>query len=451
MRAVSAMPDKFDNPAIAGGVAGLVALFAAGKLWPSAALDAYLERIDTFNPSLNAFLALDAPRARRDAEASDRRWAAGAQLSPLDGVPLGVKANMAVAGLPWHGGIGAYAGRIAPVDADCIAALRRAGAIIIGTLNMHEAALGATSDNAVFGRCHNPYKHDVTPGGSSGGSASAVAAGLCASALGTDTLGSVRLPAAFCGVFGHKPAHGAVQMDGIMPLSPTLDDVGAIARSAEDLNAVMSVLAPGAAPVGAPPPIRCGIVDVSPRAGLDPAVGQAFAAVETTALAAGWRVDRLTMEHWDQAAMRRLGLLIVEVEALAVHREMLQRDPGGFSAALTAMLAWAARQPPDRIAQAYQDVQAAAAELRRSFAGFDVIVTPTTAAPAFDFALPAPADVADFTLLANIAGRAATAFPIGLSAAGLPLSAQAIATDDRLAIHAAATLARRVPPPAAYR
>jgi aspartyl-tRNA(Asn)/glutamyl-tRNA(Gln) amidotransferase subunit A len=129
-------------------------------------------------------------------------------LSLFDGVPIAIKANIAVKGLPWHGGIEAYRDRIAERDAVSVQALRLAGAVIVGVLNMHEAALGATNDNLAFGRCHNPYRHGFTPGGSSGGSAVAVAAGLCAAALGTDTLGSVRIPAGYCGVFGCKPTHG---------------------------------------------------------------------------------------------------------------------------------------------------------------------------------------------------------------------------------------------------
>lgn len=435
----------FLNPGIAAGVAGLPKLFAAGTVLPSAVLGAYLDRIETFNPGLNAFLTLDAERAMRDAHASGLRWAAAKPLSPLDGVTIGVKANIAVEGLPWHGGIAAYAARIAKQDAECVATLRRAGAIIIGILNMHEAGLGATNDNIFFGRCHNPYRHGFTPGGSSGGSASAVAAGLCAAALGTDTMGSVRIPAAFCGVFGYKPAHGAVPMEGIMPLSITLDDAGILARDARDLLAVIGVIAPPAAATVNPGQIRCGIVQFLPHIGADLSKVQEFAA------AAGWRVDELTMDDWDAAAMRRLSLLIVETEALAAHREMWRLDPSGFSPELAGMLGWAARQPPAKIAQAHQQLDSAAAHLRQVFSGFDAILTPMTAEPAFDFAGQTPASLPDYTLLANISGLPAIALPIGLSEDGLPLSAQIITADAGLAMGLAGRLARPVPPPSRFR
>lgn len=445
------MDGDFDNPAIAAGIAGLPKIFAAGTVLPSGVLGAYLERIKTFNPGLNAFLMLDADRAIPDAQASDRRWALGVPISPLDGVPIGVKANIAVAALPWHGGIGAYAARIAREDAQCITILRQAGAIIIGILNMHEAALGATNDNIAFGRCHNPHRHNFTPGGSSGGAAAAVAAGLCAAALGTDTMGSVRIPASFCGIFGHKPAHGAVPKDGIMPLSPTLDDVGILARSARDLSAVLNVISPPAARPARPRQIRCGIVDFSRHMMLDPADAEAFDMVKNTAIAAGWQIEALTLDHWDTAAMRRLSLLIVEVEALAVHQDILRRHPDGFSPELTGMLNWAARQPHAKIAQGYQDLKTAAGYLRQEFSGFDAILSPTTPFPAFDFATPPPASLPDFTLLANIAGLQAAAFPIGPSQDGLPLSAQIITADDALAIELAGMLATPVPPPIAFR
>jgi aspartyl-tRNA(Asn)/glutamyl-tRNA(Gln) amidotransferase subunit A len=434
------MQANIENLVVSAGVVGLAACFERRQFSPVQALEAYVARIQDRNPALNAFLERDDAGAALAARASSERWATGTQLSPLDGVPIAVKANIAVAGLSWHGGIAAYRARVAAADARCVADLRRAGAVILGILNMHEAALGVTNDNPAFGRCHNPTRHGFTPGGSSGGSAAAVAAGLCAAALGTDTMGSVRIPAAFCGTFAHKPTHGLVAMAGIMPLSPTLDDAGVLARSAADLEAVLRIIAP-AAPFAGPSQIRCGILDLSNRPNLDPALAGAFATAANAAAASGWQIEPLRLNGWDEAAMRRLTLLIVETEALAEHRQMQSRNPNGFSPELTGMLHWAARQPQAKIAQAYHDLQAAAAELRHAFSRFNAILTPTTPSPAFDFATPPPAGLPDFTLLANIAGLPATAFPIGLSPDGLPLSAQIIAAADRMAIHLAGVLA----------
>jgi aspartyl-tRNA(Asn)/glutamyl-tRNA(Gln) amidotransferase subunit A len=441
----------FTDPIVASGVVGLAEMFATGGATPIDALEVSLSRIERFNGALKAVLAVDRDGAARDAEASARRWAAGAQRSPLDGVPIAIKANIAVEGLPWHGGVEAYRDRIAERDADSVQRLRQAGAVIVGVLNLHEAALGATNDNLAFGRCHNPYRHGFTPGGSSGGSAAAVAAALCAAALGTDTLGSVRIPAAYCGVFGCKPSHGLLSTGGVMPLSLTFDDLGVLARSARDLSAVIGVLANGDVDDGdVSAPIRCGVVDLAGQAELDAGVRDAFDQAVETARAAGWRVERLTLDGWDVAAMRRLSLLIVEVEALAEHGALLARNPSGFSPALTGMLHWAARQPADRIANAYLHLKSTSDALRRQLSGFDAILTPTTSAAAFSFDVSPPVDQADFTVLANISGLAATAFPLGLGADGLPRSAQVISGSDAMAIGLAGRLAKATPAASGY-
>jgi aspartyl-tRNA(Asn)/glutamyl-tRNA(Gln) amidotransferase subunit A len=410
------------------GVVGLGAFFRGGAVSPMAVLEAYLRRIARLNPTLNAFLQLDIAGAQLAAMASAARWAAGVPLSALDGVPMGIKANIAVAGLAWHGGIAAYADRVAAVDAACVARLRAAGAVIIGTLNMDEAALGATNDNAAFGRCHNPYRHGFTPGGSSGGAAAAVAAGLCAAALGTDTMGSVRIPAAYCGVFGHKPVHGLVGMAGIMPLSPRLDSVGVLARGAADVAAVLAVLAP-IAPANAT--LRYALLDL----------GTAVTCADITAV--------VSLPAWDSTAVRRAALLVAEVDALAVHTAMLARHPEGFSAALTAMLRWAAALPAGKIASAHAVLAQAATTLRHAMAGFDALLLPAVPGPAFAFTCPVPVDQADFTVLANIAGLAATAFPMGMSENGLPLAAQVLSANDAVAIELARRLACVIPGPVA--
>jgi aspartyl-tRNA(Asn)/glutamyl-tRNA(Gln) amidotransferase subunit A len=445
------MTSDFTDSIVASGVVGLTEMFATGAATPVDALEVSLSRIERFNGALNAVLAIDRQGAARDADASRRRWASCEPLSLFDGVPIAIKANIAVKGLPWHGGIEAYRDRIAERDAVSVQALRLAGAVIVGVLNMHEAALGATNDNLAFGRCHNPYRHGFTPGGSSGGSAVAVAAGLCAAALGTDTLGSVRIPAGYCGVFGCKPTHGLLSMGGVMPLSPTFDDLGVLARSARDVAAVMGVLMNGGADHGeTSTPIRCGVIDLADQDELDASVRGAFEQAVEAAHAAGWRVERLALDSWDATAMRRLSLLIVEVEALAEHGAMMERNPSGFSSALTGMLHWAARQSPDRVAHAYLQLRSSAEGLRRQLCGFDAILTPTTAAPAFSFDTAAPVDQADFTLLANISGLAATAFPLGLGPDGMPVSAQIISGSDALAIQLAGRLARSAPVAGGY-
>jgi aspartyl-tRNA(Asn)/glutamyl-tRNA(Gln) amidotransferase subunit A len=192
------------------------------------------------------------------------------------------------------------------------------------------------------------------------------------------------------------------------------------------------------------------VVDLTGQVELDGSVRAAFEQAVAAGHAAGWRVERLTLDGWDVTAMRRLTLLIVEVEALAEHGAMLERNPSGFSPTLTGMLQWAARQPADKIAHAYFQLKSAADALRRQLASFDAILTPTTAAPAFSFDVAPPVDQADFTVLANISGLAATAFPLGLGAGGMPLSAQIISGSDALAIRLAGRSARATPVGSGY-
>jgi aspartyl-tRNA(Asn)/glutamyl-tRNA(Gln) amidotransferase subunit A len=405
------------------------------------ALAACLRRIRTLNPGLNAFLFVDEPGAAAAAQASLARHRRGAALSPVDGMPIGVKANIAVQGMPWHGGIGAYRDRIARQDAACVAALRKAGAVIIGILNMHEAGLGGTSDNPFFGAVRNPGWPGLSPGGSSGGGASAVAARLCHAALGTDTLGSVRIPAAYCGVFGHKPAAGLVSTTRVMPLSRTLDSVGVQAPDARTCAAVLAALAPGlAAPE--PAPITCAVLDVTGQVDLDPVVAVALRAATAFARECGLSIETIRLPDYPFAAMRRLGLLIAEVEAAVTHRASLASDPAGFSAELRGLLAWGATQPAAKIAAAHEKIAAAAGQVRSALAGVDILLLPTTPRPPFAVGAAPPADQADLTALANLTGLAATAFPAGLSPAGAPLSLQALGASDHLTLHVAGLLQR---------
>ena len=175
-----------------------------------------LALLQAANAPINAFLAFDP-------DATD----CGGSLSGLD---VGVKANIMVQGLPYHAGIDAWRHRIAPGDADVVSTLRAAGARIVGIVNMDEAALGAKGDNVAFGAVHNPHRQGWSAGGSSCGSAAAVAAGLCDAALGTDTLGSARIPAAHCGTYAFMPAHGAVSAAGVVAADPAFDSVAVIAR-----------------------------------------------------------------------------------------------------------------------------------------------------------------------------------------------------------------------------
>ena len=215
----------------------------ASETTASALLDAALARIEETDGRLNAFVRLMAESARAEAEAATERAGAGMRRGPLDGIPIAAKDLYDTAGVVTAGGTGALSERVPAEDATTVRLLREAGAVILGKTNTHELALGGTTNNAYFGPTHNPWNLDRVPGGSSGGSGSAVASGQALGALGSDTGGSIRIPAAFCGISGHKPSYGLVSRAGVLPLSGTLDHAGPMARTAEDCALMLNALA----------------------------------------------------------------------------------------------------------------------------------------------------------------------------------------------------------------
>jgi aspartyl-tRNA(Asn)/glutamyl-tRNA(Gln) amidotransferase subunit A len=202
---------------------------------------AFLDRIDAYQPVLNALITITADQARADARRVDACRARGERLL-LDGMPILIKDNIAVANSVTTNGSKAFAQAVSERDAEAVRRLRAAGAVILGKTHLHELAFGVTSDSA-YGICHNPWDLRRIPGGSSGGSAVAVAADLCIGALGTDTGGSVRLPASLTGVLGLRPTAGAVSTRGVYPLAQTFDTVGPMARSARDAGLIFEAMA----------------------------------------------------------------------------------------------------------------------------------------------------------------------------------------------------------------
>ena len=214
-----------------------------GYLSPVALTEALFDRIDATDARTNSYVRLMRDSALEQAEASRLRTERGERLGPLDGIGIGVKDLYDTAGVVTAGGTAAYRERVPNEDSTCVRLLREAGAVILGKTNTHELAYGGTTNNPHYGATHNPWSLDRVPGGSSGGSGAALAAGQALGALGSDTGGSIRIPAAFCGVSGHKPTYGLVGRGGIIPLSLTLDHAGPMARSAEDCALLLNVLA----------------------------------------------------------------------------------------------------------------------------------------------------------------------------------------------------------------
>jgi aspartyl-tRNA(Asn)/glutamyl-tRNA(Gln) amidotransferase subunit A len=216
---------------------------AAKQLSPVELTQAYLDRVESLDSKVNAYITVLADQALADARRSADELARGRRRGPLHGIPIGLKDNIDTAGILTTAASAVYADRVPTEDAECVRKLRDAGAIFLGKLNMHEFAYGGTTAVTHYGPTHNPWDLDYNPGGSSGGSAAAVAARLCAAALGTDTAASVRFPAMCCGVVGLKATHGLASIRGIVPLSEFHDHVGPITRSVADAALVMNALA----------------------------------------------------------------------------------------------------------------------------------------------------------------------------------------------------------------
>lgn len=395
---------------------------------PMARFQYYAERIARHNSALNVYLHLRLEAARREAEAAEARCSAGRPLSAIDGWCVAVKANIAVQGMPHHGGISAYRDIIAQDDAEVIQRLKAGGAVILGIANMHEGALGATTDNAFFGRTYNPWREGYTPGGSSGGSGAAVSAGLCDFALGSDTMGSVRIPSAYCGVQGIKPGHDLVPTDGVLALSHTLDTVGPHARSISALRAALAVMSGKELPALGTElnVLRFAIWDGAGRVSIEAAVEDGFAVAAAKIESAGAAADIAEPSGYLYGMSRRAGLLVSEVEAGEIHAEMLSARAEEFSPLFRKLMAWGAARPLEELDAAHDHVRQVAARADQIFEAHDFVIAPVAPQTAFEFGDPAPENQADFTAWANFAGLPAAAVYCGLSPEGLPLSLQVI-------------------------
>ena len=448
-----------ENPIISAGIVGLHALFRRGAITPVEAFEAFHGRAERLNPGLNAIVHWTIADAEAAAAASAQRWRAGTPLSVMDGAPVVLKANLAVQGAPWTGAVAAYKDRIAAEDSAAAQRLRAAGAVILGVANQHEGALGATTTSPLYGPCQNPLKPGYTPGGSSGGSAAAVAAGLAAGAIGTDTLGSVRLPSAYCGVFGFKPSFGRISRRGMMLLSYTLDHVGVHARHARDLLPLTAALAgrdggdpftTGLARLGVTPTgaagslagLKVGALRLTSCMDVSPGVAAAYERLLARLEEAGAEIERIDWDGFDPPVMRRKGLLLAEAEGAALMADELAADPEGFSPEFRGLLAYGASQPAAKLAQGQWAIAQTRIMAASLFERHQALVSPTVAHVAFPHAQKAPANQADLTALANFAGLPAVSAPMGAAEEGLPAAVQIITPfgADRMALSIAEAL-----------
>ena len=429
----------------------LVAGFAAGRFTPVDALRSVLSRLDAVNPELNAVIAVDRDGATAAVEASAARWQAGAALSALDGVPVSVKDNLFLAGLPATWGSRLHVDFVPDHDEPAVGRLRRAGCVLFGKTNVPEFTVQGYTSNLVYGTTFNPHAPGRTPGGSTGGGAAAVAAGIGPIAIGTDGGGSLRRPAAHCSLFALKPSIGQVaRYDGFPQIMSDFEVIGAVARSPEDLEAAHAILAghdvadPRSLAAGAslppwPERLRVAFMPRIANNPVDP------------------RITRIAEQMAD--ALEDAGAM---VETIEVPWDF-DRVAAAWSAVASAGLAWHLATKPGWQAQVNPSAQvmaetgaavsaaqvldalSIAGEVRREaaalFARYDLLLCPATAAlawpaetifpPEIDGQPVGPRGHAVFTAWMNVAGLPAATIPVAMTAQDGGIGLQLVAGHGR--------------------
>ncbi len=409
-----------------------------------------LAGIAAFNPSLNAFAHIAAEQARRSAFEADRLLAAGGDLGILHGVPVGIKDNIMTAGMPTTMGSAHFRDFVPKQDAACVAALKKAGAVILAKTTTHEFAYGPTGDCSLQGATRNPWDNSKMAGGSSCGSAAAVAAGIVPVALGTDTGGSVRIPAALTGAVGFKPSYGAISTEGVFPLSRTLDHVGIIAGCPADVASVYAVLVPGDASSSADlAGLRLRWV---PPAAFGPQDPQAVGMIEAWLCdVCGLKLPVATeVAPWASEMQLILGQ-IQKSEAYEVHAERVAGLPERFQPEVLQRLIASREVRGWEYVRALARRETLSRRFTRLFESCDLLLMPTVpvCAPALHartlYLEGHTCGIRDILLsltsVWNLLGLPAITIPCGLLR-GLPLGCQLIAAKgkDRLLINAARQL-----------
>jgi Asp-tRNA(Asn)/Glu-tRNA(Gln) amidotransferase A subunit family amidase len=375
--------------------------------------------------ALNAWTYVDAAGALTAARASDARRASGQGLGRLDGVPIAIKDNFDVAGMPTTFGLRAREVALCTHDAHVVHRLRGAGAVLLGKTNLDEAALGTIGRNEFLGDVGNPLHPGKASGGSSAGAAAAVAAGHAIASLGSDTMGSVRIPAAFCGLVGIKPSRGELSCRGLATALRRADAPGLLTRCVQDAALLLPLLAgydpgdaysrkrrvPLASPDWTPDSLRVGVIGDLEALGADATVISTFrAAIERGAALFG-QTQPASLElasTMDIARTRRAALLLMEAEILAAHHDELACG----SKRLWQLLDYAKRKSAADYARADRLLDSHMVQVRRLFEQFDVLLLPTVPVLPPDYGAPEPANLADFTALASLAGCPALSLPL---------------------------------------
>jgi len=428
----------------------LVAGYRTGALSPVAVLAAIRDRFDAVNAAINAIIATDWAAAERSAAQSEGRWRAGASLSPLDGVPVTIKDNLHAAGLPAGWGSVAYAGFVPEADEPPISRLRAAGAIFLGKTNVPEFTLQGYTSNRVFGTTCNPHAPDRTPGGSTGGGAAAVAAGLGPIAIGTDGGGSLRRPAAHCGLFALKPSIGQIgRSGGFAQILSDFEVVGPVARSLEDLCLTFahlrglepsdprSLVAPAPEPGYRAAP-RIGYFRDIGDLPVDPRILTAADAFAAALAAEGCAVSPIGAP-FDPAAINTIWGTVAAV-GIAWHLAKLG-DIGSLGANAVAMAETGATKSASDYVEALAGAAHARLQAAALFEDFDLLLCPAIAALAWPADDPFPPEIdgrpagprghAIFTAWMNVAGLPAISLPVAMTADAGGIGMQLVAASGR--------------------
>ena len=417
-------------------IASLGAALRAGRVTAAALLEQCLAAIEERDPALNAFITVLADDARGQARAADAELSAGRDRGPLHGIPISLKDLIDLAGTPTTAASRVRSGHRATADAPVAARLRAAGAVFVGKCNLHEFALGTTGEESAYGPTRNPHAPDHVPGGSSSGSAVSVAAGMAVASIGTDTGGSIRIPASACGLVGLKPTHGEVSLEGVVPLAPSLDHVGPIARSVRDAAILHQVLSGGRGDRALPAAARGARLGV-PRGyfleAIDPAVRAVFAGCVARLESAGCRVDDVDIPH--AAGTPDVYQRTQLPEAAACHRETLDAHPDDYGERVRRRLEMGRVIAAEEYDRAQQERRMLAGEVDAALVGCDALLLPTL--PIVPPRLGADAETArrrmlQLTQLFDVTGHPAISVPCGM-AGGLPAGVQLIGRRGRTA------------------